>query len=117
MVEKEHAAEKKAETSEKLEKSGKQEKPERPKLSDEAEAKLSRVSMLVHTIVGIGAGWLSNLMGGTLSGVGVLIISLVILKIGTDKATGKGAKWWLANGGAVFIFVWLIAWIFFFNMK
>jgi uncharacterized membrane protein len=99
------------------EKAHKAEKPERPKLSEEAEAKLSRVSMLVHTVVGIGAGWISNLMGGMMNGLGVLIISLVILKVGTDKTTGKGAKWWLANGGAVFAFVWLIAWIFFFNMK
>jgi F0F1-type ATP synthase assembly protein I len=85
------------------------------------ELNASRFSLSVHTIAGIIAGYVSyllnNMFNNKLYVFGVMILILLITGYLTEFALKKkGIKWWLSNGAILYIFVWLISWIFLFNM-
>ncbi len=81
------------------------------------ELRLSRISVIVHTFLGVAAGWLSNYVGDMLYGVGIMIVLLLISGYVSEKLVNKkGIKWWLANGGIIYIFLWFISWVYFLNM-
>ena len=79
--------------------------------------------MIVYILVGIVAGFLSqfvrNMYGesGNYVAVSLAIILLVIAaELGKKMfKIDKEFKWFLSNGGWLYLFVWLISWIIFFN--
>jgi hypothetical protein len=76
----------------------------------------SRWSVAIHTTAAIVMGWFSLQIGGTyavLAGFAVLFATGFALERFIGR---KGVKWWLGNGAIIYIFVWIVAWVFFFNM-
>jgi len=77
----------------------------------------TRVSMGIHTLMGIVAGYVSVFFSEAVYSFGVAVVILVV----TGYAVGfvlkkKGIKWWMTNGGVIYILVWIIMWIFLFNL-
>jgi hypothetical protein len=76
-----------------------------------------RVSLAIHTIMGIIAGYASNMFNEALYSLGLAVIILIITGYGVEFALKKkGIKWWMANGGIIYILVWIVTWTFLFNM-
>ena len=77
----------------------------------------SRVSLGIHVVAGLIAGYTSFFFESALYSVGLAILLLIITGYATEFVLKKkGIKWWLTNGGVLYILVWLVAWIFFFNL-
>ena len=80
-------------------------------------------SMIVYIIIGIIIGYLSqmgrNLYGesGNYIAVSLALIFLVLTAEINKKAfkIDKEFKWFWSNGGWIYLFVWFITWIIFFN--
>ena len=85
--------------------------------------KIETKIMIVYIIVGIIVGYLSNfarnLYGetGNFVALSLALIFLVITSEVNKKIfkLNKDLKWFLSNGGWMFLFVWFITWIIFFN--
>ncbi len=77
-----------------------------------------RISVLVHTIFGVISGYLSLYFSRFWYALGASIVLLLIVGFITQKTFGKGKdrKWWVGNGLAIFILIWLISWILFLNL-
>ncbi len=79
--------------------------------------------MIVYIIVGIIIGYLSqfarNLYGesGNYIAISLALIFLVIVAELNKKAfkIDEKFKWFWSNGGWIYLFVWFISWIIFFN--
>lgn len=84
----------------------------------EKERKHSLVSITLHTVAGIIVGYLSLLVGVTINAFGLAVIVLIALIFSLKKALkiDKDKKWWLGNGIVVYIFIWFVSWILFFNL-
>ena len=80
--------------------------------------KAQRVSVAVHAVFGLIAGYLSLYFSRFLYALGASLILLIIIGFITQKTFGKGKdrKWWLGNGVAIYILVWLMAWVLLFNL-
>jgi len=77
----------------------------------------SRLSLVVHSVFAVLAGWLAVYIGNNLYGGVVGIVVLIAVGFGVEKAVKeKGFKWWLANGLIVYLFLWLVSWAYFFNL-
>lgn len=79
--------------------------------------KPQRISVVVHTILGFVAGYLSLYFSKFWYSLGASIILLLIIGFVTQKTFGKGKdrKWWLGNGAVIYILIWIMAWILLFN--
>lgn len=84
-----------------------------------SEINKDRISVSAHTFIGIVAGYISLFSGRALHALGLAIILLIITGFIVQKSVGKGKKmsWWLGNGVAVYVFVWLVSWILFSNLN
>ncbi|NIO20679.1 MAG: hypothetical protein GTN76_08055 [Candidatus Aenigmarchaeota archaeon] len=81
------------------------------------ELNISRTSLGIHTVLGIVAGYISILLENTLFAVGAAIVILVVTGYVTEMIVKKkGIKWWMTNGGLLYILVWIVSWIYLFNM-
>lgn len=87
----------------------------------------ARLVMGVHTIIAILMGffspsaavyfrtnWAPAIIG---------IVLLIVIGYGTEFATGKksltgkkGIKFWAANGIIIYLLVWFVSWVYFFNV-
>jgi len=80
-------------------------------------------SMLIYIIVGIIIGYLSqlgrNLYGETGNYIAIILaLVFLVLTAEINKKVFKinqEFKWFWSNGGWVYLFVWFITWIIFFN--
>ena len=84
----------------------------------EKERKFELTSMFVYIIFGIVIGYASFLVQDPTASLGMALIFLFLLKtilIKTLKLE-KDSKWFMANGGIIYIFVWFISWIIFYNV-
>lgn len=82
-----------------------------------SELNASRISLGVHIVMGIVAGYFSIFLERALYSLGLAILLLIITGYGTEFILKKkGMKWWMTNGGVLYILVWIVTWIFFFNM-
>ena len=82
-----------------------------------SELNVSRISLGIHVVMGAVSGYLSMFMGRALYSLGLAILILIITGYSTELILKKkGIKWWMSNGGLLYILVWLVVWIFFFNM-
>jgi len=77
--------------------------------------------IIVGIIVGIascGIGQLITGNQGNFAALGLAIVVLVGLPQLLKKMLGidQKLKWWLTNGGWIYLFVWFIVWIMFYNL-
>jgi len=78
---------------------------------------VSRVSLGVHTVAGIAAGYVSYALANSVYAIGAAILILMVVGYSTEFALKKkGVKWWLSNGMVMYILVWLVSWIYLFNV-
>ncbi|MBI4019938.1 MAG: hypothetical protein HY367_01285 [Candidatus Aenigmarchaeota archaeon] len=79
------------------------------------ELKASRVSVGLHSAAALAAGYIAVLLGlapGFLAG----IILLIVMGIAAKRISGqKGSKWWAKNGLLLYILIWFVSWVYFFN--
>ena len=88
-------------------------KQPRSPLSD---ANAGRISVVVHALLAIGAGWLapqfhSDLIGGV---VGLILLAAVGYPL-TIVLGRKGFKWWAVNGLIIYLFFFLVSWAWMLN--
>ena len=82
-----------------------------------SEINASRISFGIHSVVGVIAGYLSIFMPRALYSIGLAILILIATGYVTEFVLKKkGIKWWLSNGGMFYFLVWILTWVFFFNM-
>ena len=80
------------------------------------ELKASRAVMIVHTVLAIAMGWASPQLGILLAGFTGIAL-LLVCGYACEKLVGKkGIKWWIGNGVIIYLFVWLVSWVYFFNI-
>lgn len=79
-----------------------------------------RIAIALHSLVAIAMGWVSVIAAGFYGdAISILIGMIVLWALGraTKNIIGnKGSKWWFSNGVVIYLFVWLISWIMFFNI-
>lgn len=76
------------------------------------------ISTLVYFIAAIALGYVSFLLNSEFLAFGLMIIFLV-LTAGLLKKVFKiegGFKWFLSHGGWLYLFIWFITWVIFFNL-
>ena len=80
----------------------------------------TRISVSIYVLVGIAAGFVSLLISPIVGNMLAIFLGLVlawligrIVQIVLGK---KDMKWLIGNGLFIYLFVWVIAWIFFFNL-
>jgi len=85
---------------------------------DPLELRAQRMAVVIHTIAGIVAGYVSLFFSRFWYALAPTIIILVVVGFVSQKTVGKGKdrKWWLGNGVAMYIMMWLLSWIVFFNL-
>ncbi len=77
--------------------------------------------MGLHTAVAIIIGYFSPIIAGMYGtnwipggvGIGVLI---AVGFLSEKLVTKKGMKFWAANGIFIYLFIWLVSWVYFFNL-
>lgn len=73
--------------------------------------------MGLHLIVGIIVGYICFLLNAPLySAILGVVIGYALKQASVKLFNEKEGGWWFANGGIIYIFAWLIAWIIFFNL-
>ncbi len=76
-----------------------------------------RILTLIYFVLGVGMGILSIYLGTMLAvGIGVVLYlgSFFIARQFVDK--GKKFSWYVLNTLLTFVLVWLVVWIFLFNL-
>lgn len=74
------------------------------------------ITTIVFVVLGLVVGYISQFIGSAKLSLVTAIIVLVVVGNIIGKVFDEGAKWWLKNGGGIYIFLWLVFWIFFFNL-
>ena len=76
------------------------------------------LSTLVYVIAGIVLGYVSFLLNDEILAFGLMIIFLVSIAGLLKKALKieGGFKWFLSHGGWLYLFIWFITWVIFFNL-
>ena len=79
----------------------------------------SRMMIIIHVIVGITVGYFSFLIENGWYSFGLAVLILLGLGFILEKVVireKRGVKWWMANGGMIYFFVWIITWTVLFNL-
>lgn len=77
----------------------------------------SRISVGIHALAGIGAGYASIFLDSGWFALGLAIVVLVALGWGIERVVeARGRKWWIANGAFIYFLMWIVSWVFFFNV-
>ncbi|MCD6590795.1 MAG: hypothetical protein J7K72_02380 [Candidatus Aenigmarchaeota archaeon] len=81
------------------------------------EENASRISFVTHTITGVLAGYLSTI-NQFITSISYMIVLLLVTGYATEFIVKqkKGVKWWLVNGALYYVILWLVSWVFFYNM-
>jgi hypothetical protein len=81
------------------------------------DTKASRVSVGIHAVVGIAVGYASLFLSSGWFALGLAIVVLIALGWGIEKIVGaRGRKWWVGNGAFIYFLIWIVSWVFFFNI-
>ena len=86
-------------------------------MAEMSESVASRISLAIHGVAGFVAGYLWVYLQNGLYLLGAAIAILLVTGFVAEKAVNrKGIKWWMANGGVLFIIVWIVTWVYLFNL-
>ena len=82
------------------------------------EERLVRVSIAAHGAAAIAMGWISFMLSAAagkyaVAGLGIAVLGFLGVAL---KRNGKNFKWWASNGLFIYLLVWLVSWIYFFNL-
>ena len=76
-----------------------------------------RISVILHGITGIAAGYLSSTTNVSFAFL-LMIVILIFSGFITDIIVGKrGTRWWISNGAILYIFTWFVIWVYIYNMR
>jgi len=77
----------------------------------------TRISVAVHAVVGLMVAYITTFsIRGALGGA-LGIVVLLAIGFALERGLGKkGIKWWFANGIFIYLFMWLVGIIYFFNL-
>lgn len=80
--------------------------------------KKEKISLVIYSMVGIIVGYISFLINNNWLS---LLLAIIVL-FGMSEILKKALKikekfkWFLSNGGWIYIFIWFITWIIFYNL-
>lgn len=75
-------------------------------------------SNIVYVVMGILVGYVSYLLNDEFMSLGLAVASFVIIA-GLIKKMFKvdeKFKWFWSNGGWLYLFIWFITWVLFYNL-
>jgi len=73
-------------------------------------------AMALHLVAGAAVGYASFRLASPLYSLVLAAAVAYGLKMLSSRIFNeKDAGWWFGNGGLIYVFVWLITWIIFFN--
>ncbi len=76
-----------------------------------------KISTAIHSASGIAAGYVSNFTSQPTHAVGVAAILLVLTtSVVKQFMDEEDTKWWIGNGIAPFLLLWVVFSIFFYNL-
>lgn len=80
--------------------------------------RVEKKCIIVFLIAGIIIGYLSFLVGNNYLAALLAIISLIVIEEVLRRIFKIEEKfgWFMSNGGWIYIFVWFIVWIIFYNL-
>lgn len=77
------------------------------------EQKLAVLFFILGVVAGFASNYLANLLFSLAAGVAIYAASFSVL---AGKIKSKKTKWLVTNSLVTFVLVWLVVWIFLFNM-
>jgi len=80
--------------------------------------KVEKKCVIIYLIAGIIIGYLSFLVGNNYLAALLAIIFLIVIEEILKRIFKIEEKfgWFMSNGGWIYIFVWFIVWIIFYNL-
>jgi hypothetical protein len=80
--------------------------------------KVEKKCIIIFLIAGIIIGYLSFLVGNNYLAAILAIIVLIVIEEILRRAFKIEEKfgWFMSNGGWIYIFIWFIVWIIFYNL-
>jgi hypothetical protein len=95
--------------------------PEKPREKHPGtEEHQARKSVLVYTLAAIGMGYASLLVSPAAGNMLTIFLGLVVAwlvgRLVQLLVGSKGTRWLIGNGIFIYLFMWLVSWIFFFNL-
>jgi len=80
--------------------------------------KVEKKCVIIYLIAGVIIGYLSFLMGNNYLAALLAIIFLIVIEEVLKRIFKIEEKfgWFMSNGGWIYIFVWFIVWIIFYNL-
>lgn len=74
-------------------------------------------STLIFTIMSILAGYISYAQKNSYFAILIMVSLFAVTSFAVIKLFGKKEmNWVLANGGIIYIFLWFVSWILFYNL-
>lgn len=76
-------------------------------------------STLIHAAAGVIVGFISFMVNQPVWNFFIMlaILGALIMVMKTAMKIQKPFKWWLGNGIIVYIFIWLVTWTIFYNIR
>ena len=76
------------------------------------------LSTAVYIIAGIVLGYVSFLLNDEFLALGLAIVFLLVVAGALKKALNvkDGFRWFWSHGGWLYLFIWFITWVIFFNL-
>ncbi len=82
----------------------------------EVETMKQRISIIIHAFAGILIGYVSIMLNNAWYSVGLAVAVLLVIGYGVEfLIRKKGIKWWLGNGGVLYLLFWVVSWVLFYN--
>lgn len=80
--------------------------------------KVEKKCIIIYLIAGVIIGYLSFLIGNNYLAALLAIIFLIVIEEILKRIFKIEEKfgWFMSNGGWIYIFVWFIVWIIFYNL-
>ena len=77
------------------------------------------ITAIITVVIAAAAGYISFIINEPLSSFGFAVVLLAIYAFlfKTIMKIQKERKWWVSNCIVVFLFVWLIIWTIFYNLR
>ncbi len=80
--------------------------------------KKEKLSTLIYSVAGILMGYVSYLVKNNYSALLLTIIFLFLISAVLRKVLKieENFKWFWSNGGWIYLFLWFITWVVFYNL-